>query len=957
MKESRPFLDSLARVRSELRGSFAARACARAGAVLLAGLAIAGLTDYLIGWETDLRVLLVVALLVFTLVVAIVTWRRASRLPLSELATRSDASSEDPRRSIRSGHDLALESNAEPGSLHAYLTGLALDRAERKLESQVPSQVFTIKERRRLWKPVLWAAFAVVVLVALHPDAAKTIGRRLLHPGTELPPYSPYRFQLSSEGETEGDPRVTYGKAVTLSADIAGPSFDEEVEILLRPSHGSGGVTSLPTFREGDSRYQRTIEGVTEPLDFAFAIGHARSAWQSVELLYQPRLESAEIRVDPPAYSRLNESRFELGAEDLRGLRGSIVRLAVTSNRPLAGGSLTGRAPQGKEILRRVETSDLTGAGPGPNRVEFEWEMASDLVWTLDLVDIQGGRMEEPVLIAQRLIPDEKPKVDLVEPGPVVLATPRSAIDFAWEIEDDLGLERLDFLQGAEKYRDRARPLPEGPGEKRLRLERTMVLSNLGVSPGQTLEFLIEARDRNPSLLGIGSSTAATVQIISELDYAERIRLRTTLEEFSARYRVLRESLERALESLEKLAEAAATGDAGRTEAARESARRAHREAAQWFDAFAKEFPAYATDSQLNELSGELRDELEKNLEQLRDAEAGWLDPASATAMVEALRERLRPGAEKLAEQEGQAEQIAALGRVLEAAAELEAIHDEQREISDRLRRLALELGLGHDENRGDVPALRARQQRNAERLQQVMDTLPEKLDGLPEGFDELKEGAREVLKQLGELQVHQQMDDGARQAFEGKVPGASDAAALALANLDQILARKKDPFCSLCQGGGTEGLGGGPMDGLAREVLSQMMNALRGRARSRGNQGDGKGGVGVGGTGIGGSGGSARGGSGVTMQGIQLDIPLIGPPRVRLSHPPTGGGLPGGDSGASGESLSETGREETLPLGEKEAEAGDGWSPEEVPPRYRDAARRFFSENEDSAETPTTDD
>ncbi|MCB1089604.1 MAG: hypothetical protein KDM63_21370, partial [Verrucomicrobiae bacterium] len=391
----------------------------------------------------------------------------------------------------------------------------------------------------------------------------------------------------------------------------------------------------------------------------------------------------------------LNPARFALGTEDLRGLRGATATLRVTSNRPLAGGVMEGRAPQGRAVLRRVEARTIQrGDLSDPTlldrpeettggRVEFEWQIDADLVWTLDLVDIRGGRMEEPVVIAQRLIPDEKPKVDLVEPGPFALATPKSQVDFAWEVEDDFGLERLELLRSAEQYRDRAQSIDEGPGEKRVHLRRSVLLSNLGVRPGQTLEFLVEARDGNPNLLGVGGSPAATVQVISEEDYASRIRLRTTLEEFSARYRILREQLEAAQRALTDLAEAAKTGDAAKIDAARTEAIRQQRDAAAWFGAFAKDFPAFVTDRQLNDLSGELLSELEKNLAELEDANLDWSDPSKAAAMADAMRRRLDPGAGRLATQEQRAGELSSIAAVLEMAAELEAIHREQRDISD----------------------------------------------------------------------------------------------------------------------------------------------------------------------------------------------------------------------------------------------------------------------------------
>lgn len=927
MKTSDLFLHQLEKTGSGLRKSFFASLMGKVIAGFLVLIAAVGLTDYFVGWEVPIRTTLAWLALGLVLVGSLLAWRRAARVPMTTIAARADAAAGDARREVSAALDIAKGGGNESGSLHEYLSGLVTARATGSLASLPSKQLFSRKEGLAAWRFAAWAGAALVVLALIHPRATGIIVGRLLHPASELPPYSPYTFTLAGENA----PKVIYGKEASLAVDIEGPPFTGEVTLLIRPA-GGGETDRLPTFRETSTRHTRKLEGVTAPVNFAFAVGRGRSAWHRLEVIYQPRLESAEVELSPPAYSRLSGTRFSLGSEDLRGLRGTSVRLLAESNRPLSGGVLEGRAPQGREVLQRVEGVPVAEE---EKKVAFQWEIDGDLVWTLDLTDVRGGRMEETVALAQRLIPDEKPRVDLVEPGPLIFATPESEVKMVWEIEDDLGLDRVELLRSAERFRDRVQTLPEGSGEKRLRVERATLLGNLGVRPGQTLEFLLEARDRNPSLLGVGSAPAASIRIISEEEYASQIRLRTTLEEFSGRYRALREKLEAAQSSLEALAEAARSGDAARLEAARAEAIRAQQEAAQWFKAFASDFPAFATDEQLNDLSGDLHEELLKNLSDL-EKEEGWSDPAKAEALANRLRERLTPGATQLAGQEAVAAGISTLGAVMEMAAELEAIHDEQRDISHRLDRIARELALGQTDSRGDIPTLRARQVNNHERLAEVEEKLPERLSQLPESAESLRAGAEKVLEMLKSLQVQKQMSDSASQAGEGKVPGAAEDAALALANLDQILTQEKNDFCRICQGGEPGFCQG---DGLAALTLAQMLDALRGRSRSR-TAGNGDGSGGGGGSGLGGF-----GGSGTTMQGIQLDIPLIGPPRVQLSQPPGGMGGPGRESGTTASALKTEATAGALPGGESAAPDGRAWTPEDVPPKYRDAVGRFFSE------------
>lgn len=227
---------------------------------------------------------------------------------------------------------------------------------------------------------------------------------------------------------------------------------------------------------------------------------------------------------------------------------------------------------------------------------------------------------------------------------------------------------------------------------------------------------------------------------------------------------------------------------------------------------------------------------------------------------------------------------------------------------------------------------------RNRERLDRVESELPKRLEALPEAGASLREGAEKVLGLLEELQVSDQMSDSAERASGGQVPGAAAAAALALANLDQILAKEENDFCKICQGG-MPGFCSG--DGIASGALAQMLAALRGRAQGQGS-GDGSGGGGAGGSDLAFGG---IGGSGTAMRGMQLDIPLLGPPRINLSNPPGATGGPSKDKPGRGETTATATANEALPTEETPAAGGRSWTPESIPAKYREAVKQFYSD------------
>lgn len=895
-------------------------------AAFLAMLLVWGLTDFWLGWESETRVNQALALGLGVAAAVLAGWLRARRFSPREVAALADQTAAGGRGEFASALDL-LNTPRTGGGLHDWLAARAISQADARLE-QVPRQAWV--PRQALRQAAFWLGGALLLLggvAVLNTAAAGWIAHRLLHPATELPPWSPWQFTFSP-----AQPEVVYGREVELGVSLEGPPLMEDVVLLTRPGPG-GAVTRLPTFQEAGRRFSRKLEGVTQPLEFAFAAGRARSGWHPLKVLFQPRLESAVVELTPPAYSGRPAMRFPLGTEEVRGLRGTRVSLQVESNRPLAGGALEGRKAQGKEVVARVKADPVEA---GAKAVRFSWTLQDDLVWTLDIQDIGGGHMEEPVLVAQRLVPDEKPVVEVVSPGTQVLATPGSALKLAWDFSDDLGLDKTEWMRAMGTFRDRTAPLDNPAGETRLRVERTVELARLGAAVGQTLEFVAEARDRNPALTGIGTADPVQVQIISEEDYAAMVRERTTLEEFVERYNALTQQLEAAKAALEKVERAAKTADPAALAEAVAEAAAAQREAAKWFESFAKEFPAYATDKQLSELAGGLKEQLEQNAGSLEKQNA-WRQPAEAAKLARQMAEALLPGQQRLEAEQANAEEYAKVGAVLEMAAELQAAREEQTQVSEALTHLAEEMALGNTNHRHQLPDLRARQMENQRRVERVRRELPKRLAELPPGYDDLRAGGEKVLDGLDLLQIPQQMAGAAAKAGEGKLTGAAADAVLARANLDQLLGECPGDFGSACKNGGMPGFCQG--GGTAGQTLAQMLAALRARARP---------GVGAGRSpGSGGGGGlGALGGSGAAMEGIQLEIPLIGPPRVSLNQQPRRGtgGASADTSQGTAAAQSKASEASTLPSGTTAGARGKAWNPEEVPPRYRDAVKNYFT-------------
>ena len=120
------------------------------------------------------------------------------------------------------------------------------------------------------------------------------------------------------------------------------------------------------------------------------------------------------------------------------------------------------------------------------------------------------------------------------------------------------------------------------------------------------------------------------------------------------------------------------------------------------------------------------------------------------------------------------------------------------------------------------------------------------------------------------------------------------------------------------------------------QQTMQEMMDALMGRVP----RGTGNGGVGGAGSGSGGS-----GGDGFSVAGSSTNIPMYGPDRLSFSQAT---GLAGGD-GNSGKSRNLAANQQVAskvkPEQYRESEHAK-LLPESVPDKYRDAVKRYFSDD-----------
>jgi hypothetical protein len=912
----------LRRIRILLRGSrflLALIGVAALAAALWLGF---GLADAFAALEARGRAGITNTLLVVLAIAYLTAVVHSQRVPPQEVARIADDATGDPRRPASAA--LTIHSDADSTPLAKHLADRALDEAGLVLAALPARRVIP-------WKPlgILLGILALPLVIAggirlSSPDAFDTVVRRLLHPSADIPPYSPLRFALDPE-----KPSTVYGGDVLVAAEITGGELAHPILCMVCQPR-TGEVLRLPAFRESATRHSRKLDALTEPVEIAFSCGKARSAWHAVDILLEPEILGGVVRVRPPEYTGLPPVEFPLDTNEIAAVEGAEITLELTSNRPLSSGTLifTPASVPGTETRPESLTANLAS----PHAVSFSWTASRPGRLAATVRDMRGTPNPRPLELAFRCLPDQVPSVFLESPPVMMLATPKSRIPVVGRAEDDFALSKVHVVRTLSGFRDRTHVVAPALRDKSYDFEDKLDLEELGLVAGQTIEIMLDASDHNPSLLGQGSSEISRIRIISEDDYAAMIRARTTIAEFSNRFRAARDAMDDARDALEKLKEAVEQGDKEAIEKAAEEARKAHEKAADLMEKIAEDFPAFEMEKRLKDLADKQADDLRENIDPLEQFDPEKRKDEQLKAVEDMMRrlERQKPEADRL---DQDADFVNKAAQLLEMAAKFRQIYENQVSVAKRLGTIVQELRNGNDQNRRLLPMLGDTQEKNREALDEFKAELRRRLDELAEedGLAPLADSAREFLEELDEAEPESLMDAATKHGRAGEALDAFTNAEWAREALERLLSQN-EPFPNAARGQAPE------FDVDIPDVnqnLQQMLEALLGQ--NGGGQGNQPGGPG------GGPGGAGR--DGMAGGGFPMHLPMVGPDRMRFGDNPaaSAGGKGEGRQG-SGAPLPDAAESGSIPLTDSRQGQSSSANPEAVPEPYREAVKRFLT-------------
>jgi hypothetical protein len=908
------------------------RRCGRWLTALLAGVALAGLllltaglADAWLAMEPSPRTVWVLATMAVLAVALVWGLVKASIFSRQRSATTADELLGSTRRPATAS--LSLDPNAAETPLARHLAERAQAAAAAEVAAIPVSRILPWKSLRMAAAACVLVAIPIGVIALTNPDATRAVVQRLMNPAADLRPWSPLHFQLDA-------PKLAavYGGELPLAVTVTGGNLDFPVEVMVRRP-GSSEVQRLPSFRESSTRFSRTLDTLTEPVSIAFACGKARSEWMPVELLLQPKVLAGKISISPPAYTgRTQVASAPLDTSEIAALEGSSVALELTSNRPLAPSVLVflPATLPGVEAVPQEIPGEISPTGS----IIFRWTATIPGKLSALLRDVRGTPAAAPLELTMKALPDQAPFVDLSSPPRYLLATPSSVLRLAGRAEDDHALSKVQIVRTLQGFRDRARVVAPVLQDKAYDFADKVDLADLGVSPGQVIELFLEANDHNPSLLGQGASEISRIQIISEDEYAARLRAKTTLEEFSARYAAIARAMQEAAESLKDLEKAVAAKDPEAIEKERKDAAAAHEQAAELLGALAKDFPAFELEKRLNELAEKATEDALENLAQLEKFDPQAPAPKQLGDVKE-MQQRLGANEKQQQQLQADAQKVAEAGQLLEMAARFQQLYKAQESLSKRIRGIAEEILRGNDQNRRLLIPLADTQEKNRQALDEFDAELQRRAEAIKDpDLADMAESAMNFLQELRLADPQSAMRSSTKAGQQGVANDAYVQAELARSLMENLMKNEDESFAQACQGNPQFKPGTPDVNATMEQLLEALMAQNPGNAPGMTpSQGQGAGGLGAGGSGPGSS------GSGFSMP----DVAMLGPQRLLFEPQGMGGSADGTGESKPGNPPATAAETETLTPAELPRETRSAPNPESVPEPYREAVKLYF--------------
>lgn len=735
-----------------------------------------------------------------------------SRAPLLRIARHLE--SRDESLGSKLINVLQLDGQAEDAAAPDLTRTLARRAVDQASEDLTAKKFLPLTKSPTMKRSALRACIPVlmVLIPALYfaPIAWREV-LRFCDPFGDHPPFSMTHLAIVTPA-TDGM-EVVYKKPVTIEVEFAGHRPDELFLTLENPAQPDHPLT-VPMFPSGGKKFVQQIDEVTSDIIVRAKTRNGRSISQGrrIKVLLAPQLEKTTVTIQPPAYTHLpaRENTLPLGAATTPGisaLHGSEIKFRITSNRPLSRGAVEIQGASANSAAAALEpgTKEEANAVTGI-RIAEESGRLRFLV-----KDITGLSTAQELLANLTVTHDLPPEVAITEPAQDGFIVDTFAAKVGVKSSDDYGLKTIRIHTGLNgTYAEPKVVEAQADPPQRDSLEAVRIApSEMGAKPGDVITVFADATDNRPEPQ-MARSRTLTLEVISEEEYNEYLRMQTEIADLEEKYGRLHDDMKRLAQEQRELAKQAEEAkNAGQKE--RDELTANQKELNAKLEKLAEQMAQATRANPLYDLERDLQKVLDKEATAIRDSVAqnqkALEQFASASPSGEGMKEfskegkeqadRLDPAAEQAEKEIADALKDAQeMQELLKSLSAFQQLYEQQKELAEQTAAYHEKKDLS-TEDRLALQNMAGTERQIGVALEQVVNKLREDAEKAEANYPEAAQDARDIAEAIDKANLPPLADTSAKTMLAGRGPESHDRAEHLRSEMEKLMSQ-----CSGCKGG-----------------------------------------------------------------------------------------------------------------------------------------------------------
>ncbi len=744
-----------------------------------------------------------------------------------------------------------------------------IERAESAIAGVSLEETVSRDGERRSFRKMAGFAGVWLLVAVLFPGAFFAVMPRLFAPWLDdiTPPFSLTKFDVMPHGAS-----VRFGDPLTLNISVSGP-IPDNIVLMTRTKDTDWRSVALESTEAG--HYAVTLDSLREDTWYCAQGGGARSARWLAKVILPPTAESITASYVYPRYVNRQSNTETVGDAGIHALFNTDVRLKISANRDLSGGTLTLTFADGE-----TERVDVLVDPKSHRQAITTFRLTRSGKFTLMLAGDDNQVNPEAAKGKLTVEHDQHPTVWIDAPGQELLVTPEMKLAIGVEAEDDVGVQTLEIHRTINDLADTQDILHNGPPLKKVGSRLVMDLADLGVRPGDQITYYAAAYDNDPGRPNYAETDPYKLKVVSKEEYIKALKDQQDAERLSKDMQDIVEATQELAKQQRELAEkmqkiknelAKKPGDAA-LQKQLQQAQAEQKELQQAAQEFADQLSAYAKSPSNSDLEAALKKKIGEMSQKIGQAAQGPMQQAQSGTPGEAA-DAAKKAAEMLSQVNGQMQQqVAKSIQNLEKVAPLFNDVERFKELLTRQGQLVLQARQFQDRAATDATAkarmdhIATEQEQIRQELQQLQQDFRAHATAAQKDFPKAAASARKIADEIGRRQIANLMQAGTDKFHEYQGPEGFQNAQRALQEMEAMMSN-----CQACQSNcegeldialgrslGQSGLG---------DSLSQCMGNSPGTGQGGGNA-SGRGGMGGGSVG--------QTGGGYTMRGPMAYVPSV---------------------------------------------------------------------------------